>query len=195
MGIAPSPRIRDVRRLTYMKTFDESIIVIGLKDASYFASQLFMESFATAFPVPRDNCGLPIPTPPANWHQYVALYRWAEDRIETVGFCNWIRFKDVYLEGGMCVRRDFYRRLPRDQWQRCKERGGVAEIMMRAAATELTDCIAWFGYCGDKKALIVDKRIGYETTEVKHLIAKWFRHVDPSIKAARVADVAAIGPF
>lgn len=178
-----------------MTTFDDAILVMHLRDARYFASQLFQDSFGAAFPVPRENCGLPIPTPPSHWHQYIALYKWPDDRIETVGFCNWIRFKDAYLEGGMCVRGDFYRRLPRDHWRRCKERGGIAELMMRTACNDLDDCIAWFGYCGDKKALLVDKRIGYESTAVKYLIARWFRTVEESVKAKMIADVAAIGPF
>jgi hypothetical protein len=178
-----------------MKSFDDSLSVIGLRNATFFASELFFESFAADFPVPRENCGLPIPTPPDVWRQYVALYKWPDGRIETVGFCNWIRYGEVYLEGGMCVRNDFYRRIPREHWQSCKGRGGVAEIMMRSAALELNDCMAWFGYCGDKKAYIVDMRVGYEPTKTKYLIAKWFCETDAATKDALVDKIARIGPF
>jgi hypothetical protein len=178
-----------------MKPFNESFAVIGLRNAVFFASELFYESFSATFPVPRENCGLPIPTPPEVWRQYVALYKWPDGRIETVGFCNWIRYEEVYLEGGMCVRSGFYRRLPREHWQSCKGDGGVAEIMMRSAALELTDCTAWFGYCGDKKAYIVDMRVGYEPTKKAYLIAKWSRETDAATKDALIDKIARIGPF
>ena len=47
-----------------MKPFSESFHVVGFANAEFFAANLFYASFATAFPVPRDNCGLSIPTPP-----------------------------------------------------------------------------------------------------------------------------------
>jgi hypothetical protein len=175
--------------------FAEALHVLGLPNAAFFASELFFESFGHRFPVPRDNCGLPIATPPQNWRQYVAFYKWASNHIEPVGFCNWIRYDDVYLEGGMCVRKDFYRRLPKDQWAECKARGGVAQIIMEIASGELNDCAAWFGYCGDKKAFIVDSRVGYKPTEYQYLIVKWFRDVPLAEKRRLERIVAAIGPF
>ncbi len=122
-----------------------------------FSPRIFSSRVSRSpFPVPRDNCGLSIPTPPENWRQYVAFYKWPDGAIEAVGFCNWIKYGEVYLEGGMCVRRNFYRRLPRQHWDACKDSGGLAQIIMESAARELTDCSAWFGYCGDKKAMLVE---------------------------------------
>lgn len=178
-----------------MNSFDESFHVTCLANAEFFAGALFFASFAQPFPVPRDNCGLPIPTPPENWRQYVAFYKWSDQHIEPVGFCNWIRYGDVYLEGGMCVDRTFYRRLSKAHWLACKSRGGVAQMVMEAAAKELDDCAAWFGYCGDKKAYIVDTRVGYRPTSRKYLIVKWFRDVPRAEQEALEARVGAIGPF
>src|SRR4029077_13212470 len=117
-----------------MMSFIDSLHVEAFANAEFFAADLFYESFAIHFPVPRDNCGLPIPTPPTNWRQYVAFYKWSDDHIEPVGFCNWIRFDEVYLEGGLCVRRNFYRRLPRAHWTECMDAGGVAQVLMESAA-------------------------------------------------------------
>lgn len=178
-----------------MRSFHESIHVTGLADAEFFAADLFHESFAIDFPVPRENCGLSIATPARNWRQYVAFYKWPDDTIEPVGFCNWIRYGNVYLEGGMCVRRSFYRRLPKPHWDACKQAGGVAQIIMESAARELTDCAAWFGYCGDKKALVVDLRVGYEPTHHEYLIVKWFADISESDKRGVIDGVAEIGPF
>ena len=105
------------------------------------------------------------------------------------------RYDEVYLEGGMCVRRNFYRRLPRDNWARCRERGGVAQIMMETAAQRLSDCDAWFGYCGDRKASIVDARVGFVPTTYPYLIVKWFRALPGDAQHRLVDKIARIGAF
>ena len=178
-----------------MTSFADSLYVVGLRNAKFFAADLFRECFASDFPVPQEASSLSISTPRDDWHQYVAFYKWSEASIEAVGFCNWIRHGDVYLEGGMCVRRNFYRRLPSPHWDECKQRGGVAQIMMETAAEELNDCIAWFGYCGDKKAYVVDARIGYQPTDRPYVIVKWFRDVSAERKQELIDRIAAIGPF
>jgi hypothetical protein len=172
---------------------DESLRIFRTTEAQRYAADLFRECFNAGFPVPRDR-SLPVPTPPQNWRQYVATYDW-NGTPETVGFCNWIRHRDVYLQGGMCVKRNFYRRLPREQFRECQERGGLAQMMMAAAERELDDCVAWFGYCGDAKALAVDLRAGYVTTPRKFVIVKWFREIPERDRERLVDEIAAIGPF
>ncbi|HXX82848.1 MAG TPA: hypothetical protein VEN29_02570 [Casimicrobiaceae bacterium] len=174
---------------------EERLAVMRVPNAGFFATKLFFDSFAQPFPIPRDNCGLPIPTPPTAWRQYVALYHWPDDRVETVGFCNWIRFNDVYLEGGLCVRPGFYRRLPSTQFADCAGRGGIAQIMMDSASRELNDCHAWFGYVGDKKSNVVCARAGFVPTGRKYLIAKWFGNIPDAQKSRLIEMVAPIGPF
>ena len=179
-----------------MTEFKDAIRIFqALPNGEHLAAELFRKSFAAPFPVPRDNCGLRIATPPENWHQYVAVYAWPEGAEETIGFCNWIRFGEVYLEGGMCVQKDFYRRLPANHFQECRLKGGIAQMMMEDAASKLNDCAAWFGYCGDGKALAVNLRVGYELTRHKHLIVKWFRPLPPDARSRLIDSIAAIGPF
>ncbi|OLC66707.1 MAG: hypothetical protein AUH79_05780 [Betaproteobacteria bacterium 13_1_40CM_4_64_4] len=178
-----------------MKSFDDSLHASFFRNAQYFAADLFYESFAIPFPVPRENAGLSIPTPPENWWQEVAFYKWSESHLEPVGFCNWIRYADCYLCGGMCVRNDFYRRLPREHWLVCRERGGVAQIMLETAFRELTDCVAWFGYCGDKKAYIVDIRAGYRPTRHPCVIVKWNADIADAQRRELEDRIASIGPF
>lgn len=178
-----------------MKRFEESLHVAFFGNARHFAEELFYESFRLPFPVPRENAGLSIPTPAENWRQEVAFYRWPDGRLEAVGFCNWIRHEECYLCGGMCARASFYRRLPRGHWTACRDRGGIAQIMLETAFATLTDCRAWFGYCGDKKAYIVDIRSGYQPTRHRHLIVKWNGELPEADKRALEDRIAAIGPF
>jgi hypothetical protein len=174
---------------------DDSLRIFDAGNAERYAAELFRECFHAPFPVPRDGCGLSIPTPPQNWRQYVAVYRWPDGREETVGFCNWIRHGDVYLEGGMCVRENVYRRMPREHFRAVRERGGIAQMMMETASRELNDAVAWFGHCGDAKAMAVDLRAGYMPTHRKHVIVKWFREIPREQQDRLIDSIAAIGPF
>ena len=178
-----------------MKSFEESIEVVDLKNANYFAADLFNECFRSPFPIPQDYLGLVHNSESGTWHQFVAFYKWTEATIEPVGFCNWIRHRDVYLEGGMCVRQNFYRRLPKEHWVQCKRMGGIAQLLMEAAAKTLNDTEAWFGYCGDKKAYAVDMRVGYRPTRHPFLIVKWFRDVSQSRQEELEDEIALLGPF
>lgn len=178
-----------------MNGFEQSLHVSFFGNARYFAEDLFYESFRHPFPVPRDNAGLAIPTPSDAWRQEVAFYKWSEQHIEPVGFCNWIRHENCYLCGGMCVRASFYRRLPREHWAACRDRGGIAQIMLETAFATLTDCRAWFGYCGDKKAYIVDIRSGYQPTRHRYLIVKWNGELSEAEKGDLEDRIATIGPF
>jgi len=178
-----------------MASFAESLRIFDAGNAAPYATGLFREAFNAPFPVPRIDAGLAIPTPPENWRQYVAIYRWPDAREETVGFCNWIKHGEVYLEGGMCVQKSFYRRMPREHFRECNAAGGVAQMLMEQAARELTDCKAWFGYCGDAKALAVDLRVGYMPTEHKHVIVKWFRDLPEAERRTLIDSIAALGPF
>jgi len=95
-----------------MKNFDESIRVIRTESADFFAADFFMVSFGSPFRCRATIAAWQSPRHLKNWRQYVAFYRWSESHFEPVGFCNFIRYGEVYLEGGMCVKKGFYRRLP-----------------------------------------------------------------------------------
>ena len=73
--------------------------------------------------------------------------------------------------------------------------GGLAQMMMAAAERELDDCVAWFGYCGDAKALAVDLRAGYVETNRRHVIVKWFDAPPPAGQQRLIDEIAKIGPF
>jgi hypothetical protein len=179
------------RRMTGL---DDALRIFDARNAESFARELFENRFKAPFPVPRDGV-LPIPTPPERWHQYVAVYAGPGGGTETIGFCNWIRYGDVYLEGGMCVLESAYRRMPVEHFRAVRERGGIAQMMMARAAAELNDAAAWFGYCGDAKAMAVDLRAGYVRTPHPYLIVKWFRDLPDTERQRLIASIAEIGPF
>ncbi len=167
-------------------TFAARLHIRRFDDAAYFAGPLFEESFGAAFPVPPPGSG---------WAQYVAFYRWNDDLVEPVGFCNYLPLDALWLEGGLCVRRTFYARLPAAHSDECRALGGVAQLIMEAAARELNDCDAWFAYIGDERSLRVCTRVGYRPTGRQYVAVKWFRSVSPERQAALIDRVAALGPF
>ena len=178
-----------------MTAFNDALKVFETKDAARHANALFQESFNSPFPVPVAYPILETQIQPEDWHQYVAIYTWPDGTAECVGFCNFIKYKDVYLEGGLAVQKNFYRRLMKAHFSECSARGGIAQIVMETAATELTDCAAWFGYCGDAKALQVDLRAGYVQTAHPHLLVKWMQPLSATQKQAWIDEVTRIGLF
>lgn len=178
-----------------MDSFLQRLAIFRESNAEAYAADLFKECFGAPFPVPRRDAGLAIETPPEDWRQFVAVYTWEDGKRETVGFCNWIRYADAYLEGGLCVRPTFYRRLPRARFLECKAAGGIAQLLMERAAGELNDCKAWFGYCGDAKSLAVTLRTGYQLTDHKYLIVRWFGETSEEDRRNLIAAIQRIGPF
>jgi hypothetical protein len=55
--------------------------------------------------------------------------------------------------------------------------------------------VAWFGYCGDKKAYVVDIRAGYQPTQHPYVIVKWNADLSDSQKRKLEDHIASIGPF
>ena len=178
-----------------MPTFNEALKVFQTNDAVGVAGTLFQESFNRIFPVPDARTILETQIQPEDWRQFVAIYTWPDGTSECVGFCNWIKYKDVYLEGGLSVQKHFYRRLTKPHFAECRARGGIAQIMMETAASELTDCAAWFGYVGDAKSMQVVLRVGYVRTAHRYLIVKWMRALSESERQVWIDDVTRIGPF
>jgi len=170
------------------QTFRERLRVQRFDNAAYFAAPLFQEVFHQPFPDPPPHAS-------PQWAQYVAFFRWDDDRLEPVGFCNFLPYEEVWLEGGLCVRRDFYARLPGLLSGECRAAGGVAQMIMEVAAEELNDRTAWFAYVGDTQSLKVCLRCGYEATNHKYVIVRWFREKSAEDKSAIIERVAAIGPF
>ena len=112
-----------------MSTFKDALKVFESKEADRVASALFQESFNSAFPIPTAFRILETQIQPEHWRQFVATYPWPDGTAECVGFCNWIKYKGVYLEGGLAVQKSFYRRLPKPHFMDCAVRGGVAQIV------------------------------------------------------------------
>jgi len=183
------------RLMPTTRSFAEATFVLGMRDASFFATGLFREAFGQPFPHPPSSAGTPLAAPSDTWHQYVAFYKWSEMAIEPVAFVNLIRHGNVYLEGGLCARRNFYRRLPADHWRDCKARGGIVQVLLEHAMRERDDADAWFGHTSINPAFLVNERLGFEVTRYPYLKVKWFHELPDARKREIEDEIDAIGSF
>jgi hypothetical protein len=74
--------------------------------------------------------------------------------------------------------------------------GGTWFLILKYAFAHYADrCDAFFGHCGDERALEVALAAGFEQTEHQHLIVHWHKPLHEVVRRALVAKAHAIGPF
>jgi hypothetical protein len=111
------------------------------------------------------------------------------------GYVHYSAWQSDYLCGGLCIDDRVYRTLSANERTWIRERGGIAEIMMRAAHASLSDAPVIWGYIGDKQAEAVDRRVGFVPVAEPYLFAIWQAPMSDAEKATRVAEVVKLGPF
>jgi len=112
-----------------------------------------------------------------------------------VGYVHYTAWQGDYLCGGLCIDDRVYRTLSPLQRAWVRERGGLAEIMMRHAHAALTDGAAIWGYIGDRQAEAVDRRVGFEKVAEPYLFAIWVKPISEDGKKRRVAAAMKLGAF
>lgn len=154
---------------------DETIRIVEIDDP-IVAAELFRRKFGQEIPqFPR---------------HFVALAGNA-----CAGYVHYTAWQGDYLCGGLCTDDRVYRALSPLQRAWVRERGGIAEIMMRYAHATLSDAATIWGYIGDKQAEAVDRRVGFEKVAEPYLFAIWQKPISAEGKARRIAAAMKLGPF
>ena len=155
----------------------EDIIRIDeLTDAAVIAGPLFRRKFGQEIPdFPR---------------HFIAMIGGS-----CAGYVHYTPWQGDYLCGGLCIDDRAYRTLSAEQRERLRERGGIAEIMMRHAHAALTDGATIWGYIGDKQAEAVDRRVGFEKVAEPYLFAIWRKPISEDGKRRRIAEAVRLGGF
>ena len=158
------------------------LTITEVDSGDFLAGDLFRRKFGDAPPdVPR---------------HLVALYRDSSSAVHVAGYSHMRPFGDVYLSGGSCTSGDTLRLMTEDQRQALVAAGGVWYLILKYAFTNFADeCDAFFGHCGDPRALVVAQEAGFVLLEHEHLIAHWHKPLHPVIRRALIAKVHAVGPF
>jgi hypothetical protein len=108
---------------------------------------------------------------------------------QCVGYVHYSAWQGDYLCGGLCIDERLYRALSAGQRAWIRERGGIAEIMMRGAHPSLEDGAVLWGYMGNKQAQSVAFRIGYVATTSPCLFVRW-QHSLSDVDKQRKMDMA-----
>lgn len=162
-------------------SLDEIIRVERVKNAEFYVGDLFRRKFG------GDPPDYPI--------HFVAFYRFAPSRLQTIGYVHYMVFEDSYLCGGLVIDDRLYRRMESGHRMVVREVGGIAEILLRAAMVELADAAAIWGYVGDLLSEKVNVRVGLRRTAHRYLMVHWSKPLAQEDKDQRLARVAALGPF
>jgi len=134
--------------------------------------------------------------PPDVGHHLVALYRTGDGTLRVAGYSHMRAFGDVFLSGGSCSDGETMRTMDPAHRDAIIAAGGTWYLILKYAFAKYhDDCDAFFGHCGDRRALEVAHAAGFVDAEHQHLIAVWHKPLHPLVRAALIAKVHALGPF
>jgi hypothetical protein len=159
------------------------IVTISEVDrADFFISDLFRRKF-----------GHPPPDFPRH---LVALYRDAHGALHLIGYSHMMPLGDVYLSGGSCSDGEAIRRMHAHEREALQAAGGIWYWILKYAFRKYAGCCeAFFGHCGDRRALEVALAAGFQRTEHEHLIVNWHKPQPENMRRALTAKVHAFGTF
>ena len=134
--------------------------------------------------------------PPEVPHHLVALYRDRAGALHVAGYSHMRPHGDVYLSGGSCTDGNVIARMETQQREYLYAAGGALYLILKYAFRRYSDrCEAFFGHCGNARALDVTRAAGFVPTTHQHLIVHWHKPLVESRRAALVERVNALGPF
>lgn len=158
------------------------LTITEVDDADFLVGELFRRKFGD---------------PPPDFPRHlVALYRDRSGAEHLAGFSHMRPFGDVYLSGGSCTNGKTLRLMQADELQAVHNAGGVWHLILKYAFAKFADdCDAFFGHCGDPRALEVALGAGFIKTDTPPIIVNWHKPLPDVFKRALMAKVVALGPF
>lgn len=163
----------------HLRTF---LTITEVDNADFLIASLFRRKFASP--------------PPDVGRHLVALYRDAGGALHLAGYSHMRPFGDVYLSGGSCSEGETIRTMQGQHRDAIQAAGGIWFLILKYAFARYADCCdAFFGHCGDARALQVATAAGFIDAGHQHLIAHWHKPLHENIRRALIAKVHALGPF
>ncbi len=153
-----------------------------VSDGQFIAGDLFRKKFE----------GLP----PKQKHHLLALYRRSSHHLVPVSYVHFRPFGDICLVGGACTDGQAFPYMSDAERALIKQQGGLYLHLLRFAFERLApQFTAFFGYCGETRALEVDLQAGFRMTDHQYLLIYTKNDLDPTVEKALIAKAAALGPF
>ncbi len=165
-----------------MPTFDDFILVTEVDRGPAFAGHIFQRKFRS--------------DPPDFPHHVVTFYRKSWDCMIPFSYVHIRPFGDIYLVGGASTDGRAFDLMQPEERDAVRAHGGVYLNALRYAFGKFADrCDAFFGYCGDARAYVVDVEAGFEPTVHDKLIVRWHKPLDEVRRRSLVAKAHSIGSF
>lgn len=159
-----------------------NVIITEIDDGEFFAGDLFRRKFSS-------------PPPPVG-HHIVAMFKDNNNAMRVAGYAHFRSFEDVVLVGGVCTDGRVMRQMPEEKSCLIAAAGGIYFNILRHAFDRFAkECDAYFGYCGDARAEVVNLDAGFRKTGHQHLLVNFHKQLDEATREALIAKVARMGPF
>lgn len=181
--LVQNAQFSDVQQVEPERGLADFFRVVEVSDGEFFAGPLFKRRFACdSFPE----------TP----MHFVALYQDSNGAVLTLGYVHFEMWEQHAMCGGMVIDERAWRVLPAAERKLIRQKGGVAEMMLRGAFDCLPDdLIGIWGHVGDQLALKVDLRVGFQPTGAEHVMVIWRNEPCEEEKRAWIQRVVDYGPF
>ena len=158
------------------------LMITEIDSADFFISNLFKKKFGHI--------------PPNFPRHFVAFYKDALGGSYIAGYSHMRKVDTVYLSGGSCTEGDALRRMSPEEKTVLAAHGGVWYQILKYKFAKLgSECEAFFGHCGDARAMQVATAAGFVQLQYQHLIAHWHKALSPEYKSQLTDKIHAIGPF
>lgn len=161
---------------------NEFLSFCEVSDGQFVAGDVFSKKFG----------GLP----PEDGHHLVVFYRQSPNQLIPACYVHFRPFGDICLVGGACTDGDAFSYMSDKEKLYIKEQGGLYLHLLDFAFERFSSRFtAFFGHCGDARALEVDLQAGFRLTEHQYLIIYTQNQLDATVEKALIAKAAALGPF
>jgi len=158
------------------------LTITEIDDARFLAGALFRRKYAQ--------------TPPEMPHHLAAFHRADDGTLRLAGYSHMRPFGEVYLSGGSCTDGDTIRAMSAPHREALSAAGGVLFLILKYAFAKYAgECAAFFGHCGDARALEVTRAAGFVETGFQHVIAHFHTPLPDERRRELIAKVVALGPF
>lgn len=134
--------------------------------------------------------------PPERPRHLVALYRDCDAALHLAGYSHMWPYGEVYLSGGSCTEGTTIRHMAAHERTALEASGGVWHHLLKYAFRKYANCCeAFFGHCGDPRALEVALASGFVRTGIEPLIVNWHKPLSGSRRDELLHKVHALGDF
>ena len=153
-----------------------------LESGEFFVSDLFRHKFGHS--------------PPDFGRHIVLFYRTTDSAFRVASYLHLWTAETIGLIGGGCTDGRSIRLMSETEQLAIEHAGGLLLQTLRYAFDRHEEELqAFFGHCGNDRALAVDLRAGFVRTEDPHLLVRWNRDLTDQERAALYQSALALGPF